>query len=128
MVTNQRDKGCICTYYGVENDLRRDRDINCPWHGERKVIHSQEFIIPKNTSIHRARTGPREGLHRGTSLVLVWEQFVTTRAVKYKATDLVHIERIDADDIFWRFTFNLPKQAFPYERIKVDGRFLGIST
>ncbi len=94
MVSDYRDRGCICDYYGGEYDLRRARHKDCPMHGDGLVIttmapfdpDSKErmYHIPKGTYIARqqcvARTAPR------------WEVFKTTRGVTYKE---------DSDGIHW---------------------------
>lgn len=115
MVSDFRDRGCICDYYGGDYDLRRHYNEDCPMHGDGLVTtmtsfdpNSKErmYHIPKGTTIARqeriALYSPR------------WELFKTERGVTYKQV---------SDGIHWPsgdFMFvPLPSCAAPFTYLAV---------
>lgn len=110
MVSDYRDRGCICDYYGGDCDLRRVRHKDCPMHGDGLIATMTSFDsdskermyhIPKGTYIARQS---RVALQSPC-----WELFKTKRGVTYKE---------DSDKIQWpggQFMFvPLPVAAAPY--------------
>lgn len=115
MVSDFRDRGCICDYYGGDYDLRRYYKEDCPMHEDGLVTtmtsfdpnsKERQYYIPKGTYIGRQW---RQDVHSPR-----WEIFKTENGVTYKE---------DSDNIHWvggDFMFvPLPRCAAPYTYLAV---------
>jgi hypothetical protein len=111
MVSDFRDRGCVCDYYGGEYDLRRSYHEDCPIHRKGLITltsfdpasKERMYHIPKGTYVGRQW---RRDLHSP-----YWETFKTENGVTYKE---------DSDGIHWpggEFMFvPLPSCAAPFEQ------------
>lgn len=116
MVSDFRDRGCICDYYGGDYDLRRVYHKDCPMHGDGLIATMTSFDPASKERMYHIPKGTIVGRQwrQDDYCSPQWEVFKTECPVTYKE---------DSDGIHWPggdFMFiPLPSCAAPFTYLAV---------